>query len=278
MNTAVNMTADETVVRWQVIGYRVSVFQAAPGEPYRPGSSCQKCGAGIKYVVTVKSTDGDVMDVGTDCAVTLKGGPELREIRNAERAYERALYLASPEYKERMAREETRKAAMARRAATAEIDHAFALFGLRTIIAAEGVTTQYERDRAHMLLGCIIGGDMEDYGNAVDALSDDDANCLARAAFKASVPASKHVGTVGSKIERTAMLTARIPCETAYGRSYLNKFVTAEGESLVWFSAAGDFSSLNLGQFFTIRGTVKAHKEYQGNKETALTRCKLAKV
>jgi hypothetical protein len=95
------------------------------------------------------------------------------------------------------------------------------------------------------------------------------------AAFKASVADSAFVGHVGEKLAFRARLVAMIPCDSAYGRSYVNKFLTDKGESFVWFSKAGTHGPRDLGKAFDVKGTVKAHKEYHGAKETALTRCKL---
>jgi hypothetical protein len=52
--------------------------------------------------------------------------------------------------------------------------------------------------------------------------------------------------------------------------------VTAEdGAVLVWFSKGGPVVKDDVGKAFRIRGTVKAHKEYKGEPQTALSRCKI---
>jgi hypothetical protein len=94
---------------------------------------------------------------------------------------------------------------------------------------------------------------------------------------KASLPVSKHVGEVGKRVEAKALYEAMIPIETAYGRSYLRKFRTEDGAVLAWFSGSypDGLGRDDLGKWVTIKGTVKAHKDYNGEAQTSLTRIKV---
>jgi hypothetical protein len=279
MNSAMNLVTSEThaspaPVRWSVIGWRESVFTRADGTTCA-GSSCDKCGASIRYVVTVKSTDGEVLNVGTDCAVTLEGGPELREIRNAERAAADAEWRASPEYAAQMARRRAEAEAMAARAATAETVHAFELAGLRAIERSAN-TSQFERDVAHGRAVRLAAGEDEP---TLDCLDDAMSLTLSLAAAKSTLPPSSHVGAPGDKkVTRFALFEAMIPCETPYGTNWLMKFRATDGAVLVWFSGASDLRRSELGSWVRITGTVKAHKDYQGEAQTAMTRCKIEMV
>jgi hypothetical protein len=58
-----------------------------------------------------------------------------------------------------------------------------------------------------------------------------------------------------------------------YGSVDLIKFRDTDGRSLCWFSTSRP--DLEPGDTCTIKGTVKAHKIYQGTRETQLTRCKV---
>ena len=225
----------------------------------------------------VKSTAGEVLDVGRDCAVTLEGGPELAEIRNAERAYERELYLASPAYREECARRESRAERMKRAAERAEVDCALMLACLR-VIRDSARCSAYEHEEAAACEGRILSGN-DTAVTCPDELGDESARKLRVAFHKATSPESRHVGAIGDKkVARVAMLEAIIPCETAFGRSYLHKFRSDAGESLVWFTASGDLDSRDVGTWIRVVGTVKAHKEYHGEAQTTLTRCKTAKI
>ncbi len=61
----------ESPITWKVVKFEEKVFQPAPGLPWRAAGCCDKCGQSIRYVVTLKSSDGREMSVGQDCAVTL---------------------------------------------------------------------------------------------------------------------------------------------------------------------------------------------------------------
>ena len=58
-----------------------------------------------------------------------------------------------------------------------------------------------------------------------------------------------------------------------YGWTELLKFRGEDGALLTWFSSAAP--EFDVGTELTLDGTVKAHKEYRGTKETLLTRVKV---
>ncbi len=51
-----------------VVGYREEVYQACQGAPIQPGTSCDYCGQGIRYVVDIQAACGACFKVGCDCA------------------------------------------------------------------------------------------------------------------------------------------------------------------------------------------------------------------
>ncbi len=260
-------------VRWTVTGYRESVFQVAPGEPVRAGSACDRCGQSIRWVVTVKSTAGDTLNVGTDCAVTLEGGPELAEIRAAERKYKHDLYLASPEYKERVRAQQTREEARAARAATAETRHSLFLAYLRAIVASPNVA-KFQKGYAENLLDRLVQGQDVEPGE----FDDDTLEALNLGASLACLPTvSEYAAPVGEKIDRDVLVEAMIPIETAYGRSYVQKFRSREGEVIIWFSKA-TFEGVKVGKWVHLRGSVKGHDVRDGVKQTKVLRCKLTSL
>lgn len=262
-----NTTAPAPVVRWRVIGFRESVYQACPGAPVQPGGCCEKCGQGIRYVVTLKSSDGQALNVGQDCAVTIQGGPALAEIRRAERAWRLEQWLASPERARQEAERKEREEAASARAAAAEGEHALALFGLRAIQASPNCSGR-EKERAKARVNAILAG----AENAVRF--GDDGWELGLAWTKSTLPASHYVGQVGDRIDVVALLEAMIPIDTAWGRSYVQKFRAEDGAALVWFSKGGALNGGDVGAWVRIRGTIKAHSVYQGVPQTELSRCK----
>ena len=108
----------------------------------------------------------------------------------------------------------------------------------------------------------------------------DDGAVIVRAlkeiAEKALRPVSEHVGKVGERITCDIVVedVFSYKCKSfaGYGMEtrYINKFRTADGNILVWqTSAPADEKATK------ITGTVKAHDDYKGEKQTTLQRCKL---
>ena len=83
--------------------------------------------------------------------------------------------------------------------------------------------------------------------------------------------ASNYIGKIGEKltadIKESRLVTS---WETVYGMTHLYKFVTSDNNTLVWYAS----KCLN-GDPKKITGTVKDHKEYDGEKQTVITRCKV---
>lgn len=94
-----------------------------------------------------------------------------------------------------------------------------------------------------------------------------------RTALEADM-ASQYVGEVGKRIELHP-ISAKIVTgwETQWGYTYIWKITDESGNVYTWKTAKG--GSIDPDQLpTTIKGTVKAHTEYQGVCQTELTRCK----
>ena len=81
---------------------------------------------------------------------------------------------------------------------------------------------------------------------------------------------SKHIGSIGQKITITAWLANTYSYDTQYGKTNIHKFIDTDGNIYKWSTQKW----LNVGDTYTITGTVKDHDEYEGKLQTALTRCK----
>lgn len=106
-----------------------------------------------------------------------------------------------------------------------------------------------------------------------------DVHEKAEAKAKALKPESQWLGTVGEKltVEATYTHSAWFEHKSPYTHCtetvYIHHFETSKGEILVWKTGAG--INLDKGQKAKITGTVKAHDEYKGEKQTVLQRCKI---
>jgi len=86
---------------------------------------------------------------------------------------------------------------------------------------------------------------------------------------------SGFVGNVGEKLEVKAKLMHRSGWfETKFGDIRIYTFEDSSHNRLVWKTGAG--LDADIGDYVSIKATVKEHSEYQGEKQTVLTRCKVA--
>lgn len=76
---------------FRFIGMEEKIFQACPGAPIQPGSSCDYCGQGIRYVFQVAGADGRAFKVGCDCIrkIAAKGERLLTDAEIAEKRFKR---------------------------------------------------------------------------------------------------------------------------------------------------------------------------------------------
>lgn len=97
---------------------------------------------------------------------------------------------------------------------------------------------------------------------------------------RAAAAVSQFVGNVGDKLSEQVTYIGSPYFERAsfrgYGTEtcYIHSFKDGNGNKLVWKTSA--VLDLEEGQAVTITGTVKEHSEYRDEKQTILTRCKVA--
>lgn len=85
---------------------------------------------------------------------------------------------------------------------------------------------------------------------------------------------NEYIGDIGSKMELYVKFIKSSSFDTIYGRSNIYIFQDNIGNELKWFTS----TSFNIPdeEYFNIKFTVKNHDEYNGRKQTTITRVKLA--
>ena len=84
--------------------------------------------------------------------------------------------------------------------------------------------------------------------------------------------ASDYVGEIGKRITvNCSSFTCISSWSTIYGMTYLYKFTDESGNVFIWYASN---SVEHEDRVKTITGTVKDHSEFNGTKQTVLTRCK----
>lgn len=89
---------------------------------------------------------------------------------------------------------------------------------------------------------------------------------------------SQFIGTVGEKVTITGTVTRLRPVEGSFGYNPTTSMlvIVENGPAIVkMFTTAAWAWDVQQGDEVTIAGTIKAHEEYQGAKQTALVRPKL---
>lgn len=61
--------------------------------------------------------------------------------------------------------------------------------------------------------------------------------------------------------------------ESMYGYTTVLKFRTTEGALIVWKASNTEIGRGDVGKRYTLRGTIKKHDDYKGEKQTLMTRC-----
>ena len=83
---------------------------------------------------------------------------------------------------------------------------------------------------------------------------------------------SQFQGTVGERLDRTLTVVKAITSDGYYGASTFHVFEDSEKNIYTWSTSA---RSLEPGETYEIRGSVKEHTVYKGVNQTVLTRCKV---
>lgn len=87
---------------------------------------------------------------------------------------------------------------------------------------------------------------------------------------------SQFIGKVGERIPLENLLcTVSRVVESNYGPSFLHRFEDSKGNALTWFSSS---QILMQGKTYSGVGTIKAHEDFRGTKQTLITRCKFQEV
>lgn len=86
-------------------------------------------------------------------------------------------------------------------------------------------------------------------------------------------PKTEYFGNVGDKLELEVKLVRRGAFTTDWGTTLVYTFADSESHQFVW--KTGTSWDVSEGTKVTLRGTIKAHSEYRGARQTELTRCRM---
>ena len=252
------------VAPFRCIGVRENVYLVGDGSS-KAGGSCDYCGTGIRWEYLINSTAGKMFKVGCDCVA--KTGSIVRGFKEERTKLRRAI----TESRTKAARELRQQEYVARKLAQRQENQAIAkpwqdanrdvvdyvnhnAFGNSFI---ESLAAQlYER-------GMLSPGQCDAVRN----------NIVRAEQKKALAVSSKHVGKAGERVKNRAVrvVSSRVIGTLAFypftTRSVVT-LVTDKGDQLTWFTAGADITE----EFVVASFTVKDHSEYEGIKQTIVSR------
>ena len=82
---------------------------------------------------------------------------------------------------------------------------------------------------------------------------------------------SEYVGSIGERLELYLTVEKIIELDNAYGYSHMFQFRDDCGNCFIWTTATQQ--NFKVDDEIHIRGTVKDHRKYKGDKQTVLNRC-----
>lgn len=84
------------------------------------------------------------------------------------------------------------------------------------------------------------------------------------------------VGNIGDKVTLNVTVVRTISYDSQYGTGYFHMFKDENGNSWKWSTGQPlDYNQDMTGQKAILKGTIKGHDEYKGNKQNIITRCKV---
>lgn len=90
---------------------------------------------------------------------------------------------------------------------------------------------------------------------------------------KVEAEKSSYQGEIGDRLDvRCELVQCVSSWESQFGWTYLYKIIDTEGNIYIWYASRGIDEPENV---VAIKGTVKDHSEFNGVKQTVLTRCKV---
>lgn len=88
-----------------------------------------------------------------------------------------------------------------------------------------------------------------------------------------NAPETEWFGSIKDKVDLVVTLIRRGNYDTMYGTTFVYTFEDTQGHQLIW--KTGTYLEQKIGSQVSLKGTIKAHSEYKGIKQTELTRCKV---
>lgn len=260
---------------FRVMGYSVEKFQACQGAPIQPGGMCDFCGAGIMHVYRVQGSGAADKPFRTGCdCVARTGDTQLSEAaRRARRAEENRIFREA--HRAFLAEQDVYKATKRAERAAWNAENMAETIERALVVSECNHVGSFDRKIAGQVYEALTTGETSE-------VSDFEAGILAVAYPAALLPPSTHVGAVKERLRNVRARYEGGPTighDSPWGTSVLGKFRVLDGDNagavLVWKTSGHPCAR---GAIVTLTCTVDRHDEYEGVKQTKVTRCKVTEV
>lgn len=194
-----------------------------------------------------------------------------RERVGVRASADHALYLMFPPWREteRAQREWHEELA---RVAPGEADMARGAEVLAWAKALPEDGDEYTRNLRLMALQPYIQLDAKHYGLLASAINARE-RAIGRRVREEQANATHsnaYVGALGDRSEWEVVVERVADVDTDYGRLHIHTLRSSAGDTFIWKTTS---KRMDVGWHGTVRGTVKRHSEYRGEKQTELSRC-----
>lgn len=159
--------------------------------------------------------------------------------------------------------------------AVGEEDYAMAQAAMDWVASEEAGDSEYAENLRVILAPGAVEAKRRGYAcSAVSSYQRHLGRLEERRREKETAAESQHIGKEGERLRGLKVwLVSSRGIGGYYGDTILYKFKDEAGNILTWFSSGG--AELEIGKEYVLDATVKAHGEYNGVKETQLTRGKV---
>lgn len=112
-------------------------------------------------------------------------------------------------------------------------------------------------------------------GNEDGTLKPEDVIVEIVESFRYDTTPSEYQGTIGQRLTLELVVSRIIDLENAFGSSTMFIMYDENSNCYIWTTSTS--KNWEEGEIVHIKGTVKEHRVYRGEKQTILTRCSLVK-
>lgn len=239
-----------------------NAYQACPGAPVQPGSSCDYCGTGIMYEYWIVASDAKRFKVGCDCVA--RTGAIVEGFKAHKAQHDKTVRDARNTV-QREARKAQRDAEHAARQQVWAQERETKLTAF--LATDEGAkVAAYLLNRTDGFLG-EMNASLHQWGSLTDGQL---KAVLASIERDASTAASVHEGEVGKRVEGSYKILRHTSRDYGFPSGVRHWYLlrTEAGNLATYF---GTFLAKE-GETIKGRFTVKAHEEYNGARKTKLAR------